>query len=722
MSKLINRKVLLSSMFVLLVIVLSCALKWNKNDVPKKVEALSASEDLVQLATDKMREDVANGSFIQLQNGSFELGHDNVLEGTSGGYKIIPNGNNDGQNDFSWEGYKADTGEPYKMEIQRSMTTPQHGEWYAELNPDWAIGLSQDVPTVPGVTVYWSLYYAKRGSIGERASVLFGPTPITGINSDNILDENLYRQNVIIDDSIHNYLGEGITNEKNTFPSSWYRYEGSYVIPDEQNNTRFQFLSVAEHYSAAGNFLDNIEFASGSKLRLFNKYENDVLVVGEKTSHRIVVANSGGMSANNVEMEVQLPMSMDYSSNEGITVEGSYDENKNPTGNNRTVSDIVYDSTNHKLTFKVNEVGSLECIEFSINVEAKSADNAEDKSDNNAVAEINVLDYENGSYGNQGVARVDPSSDGIRIVEELNLDKSVDKQVGVHGEEITYTMTIENRNEHTGEAEDIVIEDVIPAGAEYVPGSLRINDSVKTDEQDADEASFIAQTNSVRFEIDGLNATETMTVSFKVKVLLISGIITNSADLSYQWSEDINNTEQTSRSNRVETEICSVLFHIRQVVLNESAELVVPKEGYLNVKTLDFDQNTEDTSQLRQVQIPSQKTEDTPVFETFVVSLEHMDHEWDELELDLILPEFYEEIGNFLTAPRYGQDSPDGQDHHNKTENDIYTNQLKFHRDVLYHDEEYFITIYLKPTTQGESPQPYSWDYKHNDLGKIKIE
>lgn len=709
-------------MFVLLVIVLSCVLKWDKTDAPKKVEALSASENLVPLATYQMRQDVANGSFIQLQNGSFELGHNNVLppSGPTGAYKYINNGQNDGHNDFSWAGYKKDTGAASKMEIQRRGTIPQDGSWYAELNPDCEIGLSQDIATVPGVTVYWSLYHAKRASDVERAAVLFGPVPTSGIDTDNILDEATYRQDVIAEDgSTYDYLGDDFTHS-GAFPAPWHRYEGTYIIPAGQTTTRFQFLSIRETAPAVGNFLDNIQFASGAKLRLFNKYENDVVVVNKKTSHRIVVANSGGMSANNVQMEVQLPMSMDYS-NEGINVLGSYNEDGTSIGNNCTVSNIAYNSITHTLTFNVDEVRSLECIDFSINVEANSADNANSQSDDNAVAEINVLDYENSSYGNRGVSPVSPSSDGIRIVEEMALDKSVDKQIAIHGEEITYSMTLENRNEHTGEAEDIVIEDVIPAGTEYIPGSLRIDGTAKTDGQDADGASFIALSNSVRFEINGLNATETMTVSFKVKVICISDIITNSANLSYQWIEDINNDEQTLTSNEVETEICSVLFHIRQVVLNESEELVVPKEGYLKIRTNEFNQatgtTTENSDQLRQVTIPSGTNADNPTFETFVVNTKHLENEEDELNLELILPEYYEQIGYYLTLARF---DTNGTDHQGKTEADITLGNLVLRQDGMNNDEEYFITIYLKPKLNQEGPQPYSWDYKKNDLGKIK--
>ncbi|WP_347298778.1 hypothetical protein [Candidatus Enterococcus ferrettii] len=164
-----------------------------------------------------------------------------------------------------------------------------------------------------------------------------------------------------------------------------------------------------------------------------------------------------------------------------------------------------------------------------------------------------------------------------------------------------------------------------------------------------------------------------------------------------------------------------VLLHVRQVILGDSDKLIVPKEGYLRLKTNEYDSGTgtanENSDYLLQVKIPSGTNADNPGFETFAVSTAHMNDEQDELELELVLPEYYEQIGYYLT---HGQFDPNGAEHQGKTEADIFQSELVFHHIGLVNDGEYFITIYLKPRLNQEGPQPYSWDYKKNDLGKIK--
>ncbi|EOH97739.1 hypothetical protein [Enterococcus pallens] len=170
-----------------------------------------------------------------------------------------------------------------------------------------------------------------------------------------------------------------------------------------------------------------------------------------------------------------------------------------------------------------------------------------------------------------------------------------------------------------------------------------------------------------------------------------------------------------------------VMLHVRQVVLEPENQLVNPEKGYLNLKTslydVDSGNHVEDSSQLIQTQIPSQHTDAVSDFETFVVSTKHMTDELDQLSLNLILPEFYEYVGNFIT-PRHFEDpnDPMGADHQGKTENDLYGGIIERSRRDIDMDREYFITLYIKPTTAGKTPQPYSWDYKKNDLGEIKTQ
>ncbi|MEU0568223.1 Ig-like domain-containing protein [Nonomuraea sp. NPDC005983] len=115
------------------------------------------------------------------------------------------------------------------------------GRQFAELNANQVSTLYQDVPTVPGTPMTWSLYH--RGRLGtDVMRVLIGAPGSTvaqipaGASSPDISDDN----------------------------TAWGYYTGVYVVPPGQTVTRFAFESVsaAGGSPTAGNFLDGVAFAT----------------------------------------------------------------------------------------------------------------------------------------------------------------------------------------------------------------------------------------------------------------------------------------------------------------------------------------------------------------------------------------------------------------------------------------------------------------------------
>lgn len=113
------------------------------------------------------------------------------------------------------------------------------GQQFAELNANQVSTLYQDVPTVPGTPMTWSLYH--RGRLGtDVMRVLVGAPGATvaqiptGASSPDISDDN----------------------------TAWRHYTGVYVVPPGQTTTRFAFESVsaAGGTPTAGNFLDGVVF------------------------------------------------------------------------------------------------------------------------------------------------------------------------------------------------------------------------------------------------------------------------------------------------------------------------------------------------------------------------------------------------------------------------------------------------------------------------------
>ncbi|MEU6739642.1 Ig-like domain-containing protein [Streptosporangium sandarakinum] len=113
------------------------------------------------------------------------------------------------------------------------------GQQFAELNATQFSTLYQDLPTVPGTVMTWSLYH--RGVAGtDTMHVLIGAPGATvaqtpaGASSPDITDGN----------------------------TAWRRYTGTYVVPPGQTVTRFSFQSVstAGGNPATGNLLDGVVF------------------------------------------------------------------------------------------------------------------------------------------------------------------------------------------------------------------------------------------------------------------------------------------------------------------------------------------------------------------------------------------------------------------------------------------------------------------------------
>jgi LPXTG-site transpeptidase (sortase) family protein len=61
----------------------------------------------------------------------------------------------------------------------------------------------------------------------------------------------------------------------------------------------------------------------------------------------------------------------------------------------------------------------------------------------------------------------------LTIVEpDLTLTKTADTNIGVPGTVITFTLTVEHTAQTSADAYDVLLEDIVPSGLEYIPGSL----------------------------------------------------------------------------------------------------------------------------------------------------------------------------------------------------------------------------------------------------------
>lgn len=133
-----------------------------------------------------------------------------------------------------------------------STVEPAAGSLLAELNANFVSTLYQDVDTIPGTTLYWSIQHQGRSRSGNDVmKVNIGST------SSQTEQTTLTRVANGSTSSVATIsTGRGATG------TGWATYRGSYVVPAGQTTTRFAFESVSSAISnTAGNFLDDISFA-----------------------------------------------------------------------------------------------------------------------------------------------------------------------------------------------------------------------------------------------------------------------------------------------------------------------------------------------------------------------------------------------------------------------------------------------------------------------------
>ncbi len=122
------------------------------------------------------------------------------------------------------------------------------------------------------------------------------------------------------------------------------------------------------------------------------------------------------------------------------------------------------------------------------------------------------------------ISEIDPSrSDGLLDVLEIrdvgiavSLNKLVDRTTATIGDLLTYTITYSASGTNT--ATNFEIQDLIPIGTSYVPGTLLWNGTSLTDAPGDDAGVFDVGGNRVVFRIGTIQGGDSGTVTFQVRV------------------------------------------------------------------------------------------------------------------------------------------------------------------------------------------------------------
>ncbi|MDY7224169.1 isopeptide-forming domain-containing fimbrial protein [Halalkalibacterium halodurans] len=371
-----------------------------------------------------------------------------------------------------------------------------HGNQFAEINAAEVSTLYQDVETTPGQTIYWRL--AHRGDSGID-------TLQVRIGSSTIPIENL---------EVMERISSG--NEE------WTYYSGTYTVPIGQGITRFAFESydTANGRNDAGNFLDDI-FLGTEPCVVAEKSvspEGEV-TAGDELTYEVTIKNEGGDIAADVVFEDAIPEGTEY-------VPGSMRIVTGPNAGDLTDADDgdAGHFDGEKVIIQLGDLPNTTDLPDGITVQFKvtalSSHIGESIVNQASVGYKNLLTGEDETTeSNEVTTPVEYKAPELEAEKTATLlekaDGNTDEDNPEVGDTLLYTIQARNTIEDSL-VENLVISDVIPAGLEYVPGTLRVNGEAVTDAEDDDAGHYVD--GEVVGQFGNVTDTEWRTLEFQVTV------------------------------------------------------------------------------------------------------------------------------------------------------------------------------------------------------------
>ena len=317
---------------------------------------------------------------------------------------------------------------------------------------------------------------------GENIASL---TPLSGPNNpvNNFFASQINDENGTLDQS--GLFGTRNADAASGTNSSACRQGWDITAIDLSNKLSTGQTSASIRFTSSGdlyvpNALAIVIDSKGANIVATKQANKTYANVGEEIEYTFNLTNDGTITANNVSIQDVLPVGMDLVPN-SIFVGGIQAPDTFPI----SVGDI-YASQSVVVTFKavanslpaVNPVLNIARVNYSFNP---------------------FEGYTVNTSVNTNIVSV------YIILEDLSIVKSVDKQVALQGDELTYTSTITNTG--TLPIINIFFTDTLPSETQFVPGSVVVNG--------VSEATFDP---NLGFSIGNLVPSQSTTVSFKVTI------------------------------------------------------------------------------------------------------------------------------------------------------------------------------------------------------------
>ncbi|KXO04344.1 hypothetical protein AYK81_24490 [Bacillus thuringiensis] len=383
-----------------------------------------------------------------------------------------------------------------------------HGEQFAELNSRNPAQLYQDVQTTPGQTLYWRLAHKGRQGLDTMALKI-------GSSATQPKDLPTVQQ---------------ITTDK----YQWKYYTGTYTVPAGQTVTRFGFEAVSSTGGnpAAGNFLDDIFLGTEPCVTATKSVSPEGQVkTGDELTYNVKVKNDGGDVASNTVFTDAIPEGTEY-------VPGTIKVIKDAkvtviTDANDTDSGYYQD---RKVTANLGDLPNTDILPDGVTVQFKvkvSSGYVNKQIKNKAqVTYKNLLANKDGFVETNEVVN-DVISQEAKVESQKTAKNLQDKPIQVE-DEIEYTIQMRNTVSDSI-VKNAVIEDQLPEGLEYVPGTLQVNGKPVTDTEGDDTGHYVQ--GKVTGQLGDITDTEWHTIVFHAKVKV------------GQAGQDIQNTAKVTGEN-----------------------------------------------------------------------------------------------------------------------------------------------------------------------------
>ena len=150
----------------------------------------------------------------------------------------------------------------------------ESGHFFVEMNLDNSAVLYQDLTTHSGDVIRWSLKHGVRIAFGDetqamRVEVGAPDGDASGINEN--VNSSIKEETKAVYESTgfsganayaNNDELAGLSLSQTSNDDKWYDSKGVYIVPANQDVTRFAFVSISNGVIGAGNMLDDISFST----------------------------------------------------------------------------------------------------------------------------------------------------------------------------------------------------------------------------------------------------------------------------------------------------------------------------------------------------------------------------------------------------------------------------------------------------------------------------